>query len=292
MLRWVKAARPLNLFIVFVTQYLFYTQNFDLGDKDALVLAHTLLLPFIIVTTLITASGYYINDYFDFASDLVNKKKRMESKSAYLFLYTITVLLGYGIAIRVAYQVGNMYLSTIYIIAVAILFIYSAILKSKGLVGNITVAMFSASVILIILFAERQYLVEMDTDHNILCKGILLSAFIFFISLVREIIKDIEDINGDKSVGYNTFPISAGVDRAKVLCAINLVFFLMIFIFSIFSMVDDYRVLLSCFLMIVLPSLLAIFLILRGASQKDFRRLSIYFKIMMLSGLFLFFFVL
>ena len=272
--------RPLNLIIVFLTQYLFYYKFIlpDLSSSSESALYPSLLIPFIIVTTLITAGGYYINDYFDFEADIINgKKNRLKNKSGYLILYTAVTLIGLFMSTWIALEVGEILYSLIYVFAVGVLYWYSVWLKGNGIIGNITVALFSALVIPVLLFAERNYLEQDDAIRY----GLVLSIFIFFISLVREVIKDMEDINGDRETGLKTLPIRAGIERSKVFCSINLVFFIGIFLGVLFYFDLNSYQLVASVLMVLLPVVVLIYLILRSHSKASFKKLSIYTKVLM-----------
>jgi len=123
----------------------------------------------------------------------------------------------------------------IYLVAVALLYLYSASWKKKVLAGNVVVSVFSAFVILILMYAEKDYLLHKNSDYidgeevQLLC----FSAFAFLISMVREIIKDIEDVKGDRLADYNTMPLAYGIPRAKVMAAfyaIGLLFLLYVWV--------------------------------------------------------------
>ena len=165
---------------------------------------------FTIVTCLITSAGYLINDYFDHASDSANDKQHKLSRYHSLLLYGILVMVGMGMSLYLAHSIGRISLSLIYVGATLMLYLYSVWLKRTVLWGNITVALFTAGVLLIFVVAEMN-----DATWSIevvLPDGILFfSVFSFLINLLREIIKDIQDLKGDKAAGYLTLPIRYGV---------------------------------------------------------------------------------
>ena len=227
MLRLLRCIRPLNLALVYLTQILFYSLFFpSLGCGNGyeefgyykLVLSSPYIFLFAFITVSIAASGYLINDYFDFDSDLKNAKtNRLRSKSANLVYYWVIVLIGFLLSLWMALVVVNqVLLAGIYLVAVAALFMYSAVWKKQVLIGNVVVSLFSAFVILILIYAEREYLAHTPKEFEVDLSSILIySGFAFLVSMVREIIKDIEDVSGDKTVGYRTLPIVYGIARAK-----------------------------------------------------------------------------
>ena len=119
-------------------------------------------------------------------------------------------MVGMGMSLYLAHSIGRISLSMIYVGATLMLYLYSAWLKRTVLWGNITVALFTAGVLLIFVVAEMN-----DATWSIevvLPDGILFfSVFSFLINLLREIIKDIQDLKGDKAAGYLTLPIRYGV---------------------------------------------------------------------------------
>jgi 4-hydroxybenzoate polyprenyltransferase len=173
---------------------------------------------FAFVTVLITLGGYLINDYFDIETDKINDKSRLSPKSL-LLLYFVILFLGFILAFALALSLGQPALSLIYLIAVALLYMYSAKWKRQVLIGNVIVSLFTAAVPLILLYAERDQLdmLNVTSIESTTSSIVFFSAFTFLISMVREIIKDIEDLEGDSAAGYKTLPIVYGIERAKTI---------------------------------------------------------------------------
>lgn len=124
-------------------------------------------------------------------------------------------------ALGIALHIGKPLLTLIYLVAVTLLFLYSSIWKKRVLIGNLVVALFSAFVVVILLYAELDHLQNMPNE-SAATKIIPLTAFsifAFLISMMREIIKDIEDHEGDKAAGYLTLPIVYGTLRAQRVAA-------------------------------------------------------------------------
>lgn len=182
-----------------------------------LTLGSPMIFLFALVTVLIAAGGYLINDYFDFESDLINEKKhRLDSKTAYLLYYALIVFAGFSLSLYIAMSIGKVLLATIYLIAVAAMYLYSAIWKKKVLIGNIVVALFSAFVVAILIYAEKAYLFGGEGESTtILSEMVVYCVFAFLISMVREIVKDMEDIKGDEMAGYNTLPLVHGMSLSR-----------------------------------------------------------------------------
>ena len=113
--------------------------------------------------------------------------------------------------------VGKPVFATLFIIISALLYLYASMIKGILLIGNILIAILVAFSILIVAFfdilptidvsnAEDQFVAILVVTHY--------ACFAFFINLIREIVKDIQDINGDKNEGLNTLPIAIGRERA------------------------------------------------------------------------------
>jgi len=208
--------------MVFVTQLIFYFLFIIPPHKGISYTAYQLESPkiyvFAFVTVLITLGGYLINDYFDIETDKINDKSRLSPKSL-LLLYFVILFLGFILAFALALALGQPALSLIYLMAVALLYMYSAIWKRQVLIGNVIVSLFTAAVPLILLYAERDQLdmLNVTSIESTTSSIVFFSAFTFLISMVREIIKDIEDLEGDSAAGYKTLPIVYGIERAKTI---------------------------------------------------------------------------
>ncbi len=176
-----------------------------------------------VCTLLITAAGYVINDIYDVGVDAVNKpEKRIVNKeisldSAIHFYYALVVV-GALIAAFLAWRIGHFLYFLIYVLFSIKLWFYSHSLQKRPLTGNLLVAMLSAIFPLFYLLAEEPALRQLGRqypDEMFRVIGVLLvfSGFAFLVSWSRELIKDIEDIAGDKVAGFLTLPIVAGVEK-------------------------------------------------------------------------------
>jgi 4-hydroxybenzoate polyprenyltransferase len=191
-----------------------------------------------LATVLIAAGGYIINDYFDTRIDRVNRPdlvvidtyiKRRVAMGAHVVASIAGIALGFYVAL----QAGVYQLGFIYAISSGMLWFYSTDFKRQLLVGNLVISFLTALVpIMVPLFEipllNQEYgeiLLEANTDFTFLLRFVgAYSLFAFVSSLIREIIKDIEDVNGDTSFGRITLPIAIGIEKSKtivtVLCLI------------------------------------------------------------------------
>ena len=231
MLNFIKIIRPVNLFIIAITQVIIYYflvwRSFEENNITA-ALDFKLLFLFILDTVIIAAGGYVINDIKDRDIDIVNKPhktyighNKINISSAWNYYFILNGI-GLAIAIFIGTEIDRPLLIIIFPIAVGLLVLYSLIWKSSPFIGNIIVSLFCAFVPGIIWFAEKKGFDEL-LQYNLsdAKKALFLlfsfSMFSFFANLIREMIKDFEDKDGDLMAGANTLPIAMGMQRAYFL---------------------------------------------------------------------------
>ncbi|NVO03461.1 MAG: geranylgeranylglycerol-phosphate geranylgeranyltransferase [Bacteroidetes bacterium] len=248
----------------------------------------------VLSTVLITAAGYVINDYFDLRIDRINKPdkiilgKKISRRKAIL-IHTIFSLFGILLGFYVAFSVGAIKLGFINAVITVLLWFYSAKYKQKFLIGNVIVSILSAFVIIIVWLFEFFALIKSGTMFFTASKSIFIyimayAAFAFLITLIREIIKDIEDIKGDSITGCRTVPIVLGVQRTKLF--INILAGVCV-VFLVYILVDLYDLELfrySLFLLIGLYLYLIVKVQL-AKEKDDFIFLSSFTKIIMIAGI-------
>ncbi|MCH6235599.1 geranylgeranylglycerol-phosphate geranylgeranyltransferase [Cognataquiflexum rubidum] len=200
-----KISRPINLLIVAFAQLMTAYFLVETTRKGLPVLQDINLYLIIISTVILTAAGYMINDYYDVKIDYVNKPdeviigKGMKRRVA-IFLHTILNISGVGIGLIVSPRIA-----VINFIASFLLWLYSNSLKRLPFIGNFTVALLTGTAIWMIgyYYQKSELLV------------LTYAIFAFFINLIREIIKDIEDRQGDRKHGCRTLPIVFGFRNTK-----------------------------------------------------------------------------
>ena len=298
----MKIFRPKNLFIIILTQYLlqYLVLTPALAEAGYLPsLSHWQFFALVFDTLLIAAGGYIINDIIDFETDKINRPERpiasgKWSKKKAIILYVFLNLIGLEIAWSLANQVGNPNLMFIYPSAVLLLYLYSKTFKSTPLIGNIIVSIFCAGVAGIVLFAERHIYIEIGKINPLVFQKInwIFWGYIFFAfmtTFLREIIKDIEDIDGDQKAGLITLPIKYGIKKAIIWAqAILLLIIISLFPFAFWQWKNNSIISLIYTLLFIGLPLVFLFLKLRKSeTKKDFKKISSWTKWMMLSGLIL-----
>lgn len=214
--------RPLNLFIVALTMGAVrccviapHTPFFRLGLFDFAVL--------VFCTMAVTAGGNVVNDCFDHALDRINKPDktcipdRISLAGAWR-LYAFLVAIGFVAAAYLAGKHGNWASLASYPAAVGLLWFYSAHAQKRPLLGNLIVAAFCAAVVYLPLWGEKEAWAE--GPHWTIMH--LYAGFAFWSTLARELVKDMEDEEGDASAGYRTLPIAFGAKTASVCVAVAL----------------------------------------------------------------------
>lgn len=237
MTAFLKLIRWPNLLIVAFTQWLvrycMFKPLLSINNMELQmnVFDFTLIM---LSTVLIAAGGYIINDYFDVRIDSINnthenvidKKGGIKRRWA-IILHWLLSINGVLIGIALGIKYGMWKLGLINFLIAAGLWFYSTTLKRKLIFGNVLIACFTALVPLIPAIYELRldylaYETPISEDLFIpLWKWTIgLCTFAFLANLMREIIKDIEDIEGDKAFGCSTLPIAWGITQAKAIAAV------------------------------------------------------------------------
>ncbi len=264
----LRLTRFWNLMIIGWAQYC--TVIFLIDDSH---FRDVRLLLLVISTAFIAAAGYIINDYYDVKIDLINKPDRVVigktiSRRLAILFHSGFSLTGIGIGFYLNWRIG-----IVNFISVFFLWLYSNALKRLPFVGNLTVAMLTGLSI---------YMVNLLYPPTLVLVAVY-ALFAFFITLVREIIKDIEDLKGDDTFGCKTLPIVWGIRRTKQFT------YALLAIFSIVVVVLHLTVRplpINYFIgFLFLPMLGLLIWLVRADTRLDFYRLSQFCKILMLLGI-------
>jgi 4-hydroxybenzoate polyprenyltransferase len=290
-----------NLFFIALTECLFYYCIIIPSLPSAYyLLPHKLtpqLFPFIVAASVfIAAGGYIINDYFDINIDRVNKpakmviEKSIARRSAillHLIITTIGVVLSFYVAIKTTFiiLIAN-------IISTLLLWFYSTTYKKRLLSGNIIISALTAWTILVLYFATNTIILRNITNSalsfiRIYKLAALYGGFAFIISLIREVVKDMEDIDGDLKYKCNTMPIAWGIPAAKVFVGVWI-----IVLISALAIIQFYVLqfgwwisFLYSFSLIIFPLLWVIRKLYLAQNSADYHRLSTVIKFIMLAGI-------
>ncbi len=250
----------------------------------------------ILSTVLLAAAGYVINDIFDVATDSINKPNNVIIGKGISEARAYNIYIGLNITgVAIGFYLSNVILrpsfATVFILIASLLYFYSTSLKQIMILGNFIVALLLAlSVIIIGIFdlfpatnAENQ--AQMASLFSIL---IDYALFAFMINFIREIVKDIEDVNGDYNQGMNTLPIAIGISRAaKIALGFAIIPFILslLYINTYFMQNKLYIATLYSFAFVLAPLLYFIVKIFTAKTQKEFHHLSTVLKLILLFGI-------
>lgn len=253
-------------------------------------------------TVFIAAAGYIINDYFDINIDIINKPQKMVldkiiSRRWAMAWHTILNLAGVSIGFIVATQIGQIYLGFTQVLCSLLLWFYSTSFKRQVLIGNVVISLLTGLSVLVIGLYEKQIYESFAAIISPLGRRLIqiigsYAVFAFVISLVREIVKDLEDMIGDAKDGCRTIPIVWGVKAAKRLCyglllgTEGLIILAQVRIATlgwVWAMV-------YLFVLVQLPIAYVYLLLRKAASPADYHRISTLVKLIMLTGILSMFF--
>ena len=229
-----KMVRLPNLFFIALTQFLFqFCIIIPIFKKAAAtpVFTNELLLLLILSSVLIAAAGYIINDYFDINIDQVNKPQKnvvdiIISRRWAMLWHSVLSFFGVAIGFYIGWKTGVFWIGLMNFLCVVLLFVYSTTFKKRLLSGNLIISLLSAWSVAVLGLATFYAVFYTPGEYpglennKILRFTILYSSFAFIISVIREAIKDMEDLPGDAKYGCRTMPIVWGLNATKVYAAV------------------------------------------------------------------------
>jgi 4-hydroxybenzoate polyprenyltransferase len=287
-LDFLKLIRFKNLLIIALTQLLIkyvlinpFSHKISLSSFDFFLLS--------LSTILIAGAGNIINDYFDIKVDRLNDRKIIIGESikrrSAILLHILFSSTGIIIGFYLAWKVGIINLGFINLFCVISLWYYSTNLKRKPISGNVLVALLSALVLIIVPIYDL--IPEPGVNFiEIFNKIAVYSLFAFFFSFIREIIKDLEDFDGDKRSGMKTFAIAIGVKKTKTVLKILTSLILSSFVYLL-AITYPYKLHFFLFILLILTIPFTCFLIMlfKAKTKQDFNVLSQLLKLIMIVGI-------
>jgi 4-hydroxybenzoate polyprenyltransferase len=309
MLDFLRLIRYKNLLIIAVTQYMMrYCIINPILKVSGLELQmdqfHFILL--VLSSILITAAGYVINDYFDTGTDMLNRPEtviggKVINRKKVMLIHILLNILGFGIGIYLCFKINVIAFGAAYLFAPGILWFYSTTYKRQFLIGNLIVAIFTGMVPFVVAIFEvpllnqqyREVLIRLNMNFNNILGWVGGFAFFAFLStLVREIIKDIEDLKGDRAFGRNTLPVVLGIRTSKIitlcLIALNIISLLYIYFRYLLHTITggiDYISLSYIVILLVIPFLILAYLIIKAENKNHYHQASNLTKFIMLTGI-------
>lgn len=223
-MKYLHLIRYKNLLMLAFMQLIFYFGYIKLENIPS-ALANWQFVLLVLSTICISAGGYIINNIIDQDSDSINKSKDVVvgvsiSENIAYNLYIAFTLTGVSIGFYLSNVILRPNFLLVFILPAALLYIYATSLKQIFIIGNIVVALLlSLSIIIIGLFV----IFPATDGENVNQMRIIFSVLIdyaiiaFIINFLREIVKDLEDINGDYQLGLKTLPIVFGESKTTKL---------------------------------------------------------------------------
>lgn len=292
MFPFLKLIRFQNLLILALMQLLFRYVFFKFQNIPS-ALADWQYGLLVLSTILIAAGGYVINNVFDQNTDLINKPnhvivgKTISETNAYN-LYLALTASGVAIGFYLSNVIEKPGFASIFILVAATLYLYATSLKQMLVIGNIIIALLlSFSVVIIGIFDLFPTIHEGNQQQMGVVFSILLdyALFTFFLNFMREIVKDLEDVDGDYNEGMNTLPIVIGKSRtAKIVFGISFIPIIFMLYYINKYLLELVFTTVYLLLFVVGPLLYFAVKIWTAKSKKEFHMLSLLLKCILLFG--------
>ncbi|MGB3618965.1 MAG: geranylgeranylglycerol-phosphate geranylgeranyltransferase [Catalinimonas sp.] len=268
----LRLVRVGNLLIVVLTQYAAGLYLVDRVDTPGRHLLDPALFGIVLSTVLLAAAGYAINDYYDVKVDLINRPARVVvdrilKRRVALGLHFLMLFAGLAVGFWVSPRVGLFNLT-----AAFLLWLYSNRLKRRPLVGNVVMALLTAATLWVLAVHYRRGEVLLG----------VFATYAFFLTLIREVLKDMADVRGDARHGSRTLPIVWGLRRTKYLLYALTALFITV-LFPLTGLLPDQRIG-FVYLLLLVPLSWLIVRLVRADTTREFGRLSLLCKWIMLAG--------
>jgi 4-hydroxybenzoate polyprenyltransferase len=301
---FLRLIRWQNLVFIALTQCLFFFCVFHSLAADRPSFPSFYYRGFYLLmaaSLLIAAAGYIINDYFDMHIDAINKPAKVVVDKVVrrrwaIMWHLILSFIGIAISICFSWLFSNSIIAFGNILCVVLLWFYSTTFKKKLLAGNVIISALTAWVILVIYFAFTDGSTSLWPHGNVpadfnsrkLFKfTILYAGFAFIVSLIREVVKDLEDMEGDAKYNCRTMPIVWGVPVTKVFAAVWLVVCIAaLTIVQVYAWQLGWRwSTLYSVVLIIIPMIITLKNLHRAVTAADYHKLSTLIKFIMLAGI-------
>ena len=291
---FIKLIRWPNLVFIALVQILFqYCVIIPFSETSGIpvVLNHQNFIYICLSVVLMAAGGYIINDYFDLNIDKINKPEkviieRVISRRYAIFWHAFLSLIAIALTALAAKHTGKWWVIIANAVVILALWQYSTTYKKSTLIGNVLVSVITAWSIVIIYFMNNPDNIS-EVNTRIFTVGAIYSGFAFVISLIREVIKDMEDVDGDRKYGCKTMPIAWGINASKIFVGVWLaVSIISIAVIQFYIIVRGwYLVAAYCIIFILIPLIYLIKLLSKAQVSKDYHKLSTNVKLIMLAGI-------
>jgi 4-hydroxybenzoate polyprenyltransferase len=262
---------------------------------DVLTTLNTLGFSLLVfITVCIAAAGNIINDIYDVETDTINKPKaiiigkHISENLAYNIFFGLNII-GVILGFYLSHSVGKGSFFAIFVIISLALFVYASYLKGTVLFGNIIISFLVAmSIIIVGIFDLLPSMIPQNRETQLTFLDIIFdyAIFAFLINLVRELIKDIQDTDGDYKAGMNTLPIVLGRERANKIAFIVSMIPIGAVIYFIVTYLYKQPIAIGYFLLFVIaPSIYATIKIFGASNNFHYKHISMIYKLVMFFGI-------
>ena len=247
----------------------------------------------IMATILIAAAGYISNDYFDVITDQVNKPEKQYigkqiSPGSALAVALLLSFFAIILSTWLSWIVGSWMPATLLLIALVVVWWYAVQLKKSYLWGNIAVASMSAGTIAMAWLLEMQCSqIPSETSWIITRIVAAISIFAFLLTLLREILKDVEDIEGDRLIHCKSLPIIKGIAFTKsALFAITAITIILLIITQVYlSQYQRFIAVVWLLICVEIPLIWFATTLQKSKRKTEYHKLSTLLKLIMLTGI-------
>lgn len=269
-----SVVRGYNVFVIVIAQYLASIYILAPQKRALDVVLDGSLFLIIFCSSLAIASGYIINNFYDAEKDLINRPNksrldRLVSQGTKLRVYFLLNFLAVGIV-----SIVSLHAALFFSVYIFLLWFYSHKLKKFPIIGNLT----ASFLVILPFFGILMYFKYFYT-------AIFVHAFfLYLLVLIREMVKDLENIRGDLANGYQTLPVKYGERIAKIICSVLVLLTLLPAIY----LVKEHHIGYMIYYFYLSSAVLIIFCIRLWFSStiKGYHRLHIGLKLLILLGIF------
>lgn len=207
---FLRLIRISNLLIIAYTMYgVWYTQSHDKVPPNEFIL-------FILFTVIVAGAGNAINDYFDVKSDRINKPEKIVIEKSIKRRWAIIIHWGFNalalcLSIYLSWRFSSWFYVFIHFFSTSLLWVYSVYLKQRLFWSNLSISVLVAIIPIISLKGIH----DLGVESHHLISLIFIACFALVINFSREVIKDIQDMEGDKLRNVRSIPLVFGIEKAR-----------------------------------------------------------------------------
>jgi 4-hydroxybenzoate polyprenyltransferase len=264
-----------NLCLILLTQVLVYVCL--RSDTPTVAIFDRSFLLFLLGTQLVSAAGYVINDYFDVKIDAINKPSRLVVGKYLKMRWAMMIHIVFNFtAIAIAFYLDWL-LGFFFMLIAFLLWQYSVAWKRAFLIGNIVIALLLSMTLFSVYIFDQQL--------DLVLIG-FYAVFAFFTGLIREILKDVEDMEGDRAFGCKTIPLVKGFRYTRTVLQGLTIVLLALLAFSVILFLFRGMMIYAVYftVLLIVPSVYFYVKLGRSDKKRDYSVLSNLIKMIMLAG--------